>query len=508
MTARSRSVSIVDALGDPRLFGSLPAFENLSTWSRWLTFLKAVYGLPLDPEELAVFREHTGRETPRENGYPEAAVIVGVQSGKSQICALIAAYEAARAVLARKRNLYVPLIAQDFKAATRALFSYVAEAIEASPALAAQVVRQTTSEVELSRGVTLATFPCRPAAIRGLRAAAVVIDELAFFIQTDGRPTDTEMLRAARGRVATTNGKVIVLSSPYAQSGALYELHRRHHGQEDSPVLVWQATAPQMNPTLSADYLARMVTEDPEAAEAELFGRFRAGVSTFVDPQALAEVVETGVRERQPDPGTTYRGYVDAASGSGKDSFAVAVAHKDGERAVLDAVYAWSPPFNPSGVITEASELLRRFDISSVQGDRYAPGFVSEGFRKHSITYNAAPRTTSDTYLELLPLVNAGAVVLLDDPKLLRELRGLERRRGTAGKDKVDHRPGAHDDRATAAAGALVSAIPPSKKRPVKVRLVAGRRAHVNRPRSRRPPSGRYIRTTPGGVAIYHDRGT
>ena len=61
-------------------------------------------------------------------------------------------------------------------------------------------------------------------------------------------------------------------------------------------------------------------------------------------------------------------------------------------------------------------------------------------------------------YLELLPLVNAGAVALLDDDHLLRELRGLERRRGTAGRDRVDHRPGAHDDRAIAAAGALVAA--------------------------------------------------
>jgi hypothetical protein len=58
-----------------------------------------------------------------------------------------------------------------------------------------------------------------------------------------------------------------------------------------------------------------------------------------------------------------------------------------------------------------------------------------------------------------LPLVNSGQVVLLDDPALLRELRGLERRRGTSGRDRVDHGPGGHDDRANAAAGALVGAL-------------------------------------------------
>ena len=156
--------------------------------------------------------------------------------------------------------------------------------------------------------------------------------------------------------------------------------------------------------------------------------------------------------------GIRYFGFVDAASGSGKDAFAVGIAHRDGERAVLDVCRAWRPPFNPSGVIAEAADLLRSYRLSTVEGDRYAPGFVEEGFRKHGVAYKASARTTSQTYLELLPLVNAGAVLVLDDPHLLRELRGLERRRGSAGRDRVDHRPGAHDDRAIAAAGALVLA--------------------------------------------------
>jgi hypothetical protein len=51
--------------------------------------------------------------------------------------------------------------------------------------------------------------------------------------------------------------------------------------------------------------------------------------------------------------------------------------------------------------------------------------------------------------------VNARRAVLLDRPDLLRELRGLQRRRGTTGRDTVDHRAGSHDDLANAVAGAL-----------------------------------------------------
>ncbi|MFQ5743030.1 MAG: hypothetical protein ACE5HV_05500 [Acidobacteriota bacterium] len=200
--------------------------------------------------------------------------------------------------------------------------------------------------------VTLGVWPCRPAAIRGIRAVCCIVDELAFFTTTDGRLTDVEMLRAVRTRLATTAGRLIVLSSPYAQVGSRWNLHRRHHGREDSPTLVWQATASRMNPCLPADYLARMEREDPEAYRSDVLGEFRAGVATFLDPDALAAVIDEGVRERQPADGKRYYGFADAASGSGKDSFAVAVARRDGERGVLDVCRAWGPPFNPSGVIS------------------------------------------------------------------------------------------------------------------------------------------------------------
>jgi hypothetical protein len=125
------------------------------------------------------------------------------------------------------------------------------------------VVNRTADALQLENGTTIAAYPCRPQAIRGLRARVVVTDELAFFRSTENLPTDTEMLRAARPCLATTGGKLMVLSSPYAQSGALFDLHRRNYGREESSTLVWQASAPEMNPTLPADYLERMRPTTP-----------------------------------------------------------------------------------------------------------------------------------------------------------------------------------------------------------------------------------------------------
>jgi hypothetical protein len=106
-------------------------------------------------------------------------------------------------------------------------------------------------------------------------------------------------------------------------------------------------------------------------------------------------------------------------------------------------VYAWPPPFNLSGVIAEAAAHLRRFHCGEVVGDRYSVGFVAEGVRGHGLAYVPSTRDRSALYLELVPLINSQRVALLDQAELLRQLRGLERRRGASGRDHVDHQRGA-----------------------------------------------------------------
>ena len=231
-----------------------------ASWRKWRAFVAVVYGEPLDAEALVTFRNYTGRLEPRPEGYPEAVIVVGVQSGKSSVAAALGDH----AALTGEPGTHAILVSQDHRGAMRALLRYARAPFESVPAFRAEVSRSTSDLLELRRGTSLSAYPCRPAAVRGLRANIVILDELGFYISTDGRPTDIEMLRVARGRVATTGGKLIVLSSPYGQAGALWDLHRKHFGQEDSPILVWQASAPEMNPTLPANYIERMEKEDPE----------------------------------------------------------------------------------------------------------------------------------------------------------------------------------------------------------------------------------------------------
>jgi hypothetical protein len=96
---------------------------------------------------------------------------------------------------------------------------------------------------------------------------------------------------------------------------------------------------------------------------------------------------------------------------------------------------------------------LKTYKITALTGDHYGGEWPRETFQKQGISYFLADKHRSDLYLELLPLVNAARIDILDIPELLRELRSLERRRGTYGRDRVDHRPGGHDDLANVVAG-------------------------------------------------------
>jgi hypothetical protein len=102
---------------------------------------------------------------------------------------------------------------------------------------------------------------------------------------------------------------------------------------------------------------------------------------------------------------------------------------------------------------------LAAHKIRRVQGDRYAGEWPREQFAKRGVKYEPADKTASQLFLELLPLINARRVGLLDHRPLLDQLINLERRTsfGTR-RDTFGNPPGCHDDLAVACAGAALLA--------------------------------------------------
>jgi hypothetical protein len=139
----------------------------------------------------------------------------------------------------------------------------------------------------------------------------------------------------------------------------------------------------------------------------------------------------------------------------------LAIAHEEqGVVAVLDLVRELRPRFNPDDVVRDFAGVLATYGLAVVHGDAYAQEWVQAPFRQQGLRYEVSPRPAAALYAMLLPAVNARRVELLDHPRLLAQLAGLERRAGPSGRDTIVHPRGGHDDVANAVAGALVVAAP------------------------------------------------
>lgn len=452
-------LSIVDALRDPKLFGS--AFPDVSTWRAWRAFLKALFALPLDDGDLELFRRHTGRSRPPSEPMREAWVVVGRRGGKSRVAALVAVFVACfrdySRMLAPGERGVVMLLAADRKQA-RTLLRYVTGLLDGSPVLSSMVRTRLKETISLTNGLDIEIHTSNYRSVRGYTVVACVADEIAFWRDEESVNPDTEVLNAIRPAMATVPGSLLVaISSPYARKGALWTAYAQHFGKNGDPVLVWQAATREMNPSVQEHVIEEALVEDESAARAEWLAEFRTDIESFITREAVEACVVPSRFELPPQSKTLYFGFVDP-SGGASDSMTLAIAHRnEGESAVLDLVREVRAPFSPELVVQEFAEILKRYP-SMTYGDRYGAEWVRERFMACGISYQASPKDRSALYVELLPLLNSRKAELLDNRRLIAQLVSLERRTARSGKDSIDHAPGRHDDLANAAAGALVLA--------------------------------------------------
>ena len=449
-------MTIIEAIEDAKLFK--PWFRDEASWAAWMVFLKALFGLPLARGEMATYRRLTGRQKAPTQQASEAWLVVGRRGGKSFIIALVAVFLACfkdwTPYLAPGERGTVMVLAADRKQA-RVIMRYVTALLHDVPFLKALIERETAEAIDLANRITVEIHTANFRAVRGYTIVAALCDEVAWWRSEDTANPDKEILDALRPAMATVPGALLLCaSSPYRRAGALYEAHRDHYGQDGDPVLVIQADTRTMNPTVSQDIIDAAYERDPVSAAAEYGAEFRSDISGFLDPDWIARAVMVGGSELAPDPGKTYKAFVDP-SGGRRDAFTLGIAHKDGGRTVLDVCRGQRPPFNPDSVVVLFATIMGRYGVHQVTGDRYGAEWVAQAFRNAGIEYLPAGKPKSEIYLEVEPQFATGMVMLLDHRVLTGELRNLERRTTRAGRDSVDHPPRAHDDHANAACGAL-----------------------------------------------------
>jgi hypothetical protein len=451
-------MTLIEAMADPQLFARW--FRDPATWAAWRAFIAALFALPMTAEQQLIFEVCTGRNAAQEKPATEAWLICGRRAGKSFILALCAVYLAAffdyRRALSPGERGTVLIIATNSRQA-RVIFRYVKALLTHIPMLAQLIERETADAFDLTNNTTIEVHVASFKTTRGYTIVAALCDEIAFWPTDDSANPDYEVLNALRPGMASIPGSILLCaSSPYARRGALFDTYRKHHAQTNDPILVWRAATRVMNPTVKQSVIHEATERDPASAAAEWFAEFRTDIESFISREAVEACIAFDARERPPMHNTRYYGFVDPSGGSA-DSMTMAVAHREADIIVIDAIRERKPPFSPEAVVSEFATLLKSYRISAVTGDRYAGEWPRERFKERGITYTPSEKPKGDLYRDLLPVINSRKLDLLDDLRLLTQLIGLERRTARGGKDSIDHAPGAHDDLANAVAGVVAA---------------------------------------------------
>jgi hypothetical protein len=449
-------MNIIKAINDKTLLG--PYFEDLKTWDLWLTLLKAAFALKLTPKELKDFQKHTGRKKPPQKEVETLVISAGRRSGKSYMASIIAVYLALfrdyKKILSSGEYGIIQIIAAD-KSQAHVIFRYISAILNESPIFAPMIEAETKIAITLSTRVIIEVQTCSFRSLRGRTLVACIADEVAFWY-SEGARADVEVIRAIQPALITVpDSKLILISSPYSQRGVLFNYFKDHWGKDRDDVLCFRATSLELNKTLNKEIIARALKDDRESASAEWLAEWRTDLATFLSADLIDELTVEGRLELAPVPGTQYVGFVDNAGGSGKDSYALAIAHQQDGKLILDCLKYIDPPFDPFEVSRDYAKLFKEYHIDTVVGDRWSGGWVEEAYKKHNIRYIVSKLSKSEIYLGAEPHFSRKQLELLDDERLGVELKNLERRTRKLGRDVVDHGLTGRDDAANAACGAL-----------------------------------------------------
>lgn len=445
-------MDIVTAMRDKNLFR--PLFRDLSTWGSWIVALKAIFGLEMNNDELALFKQCTGRETPPQKPFKEVFLICGRRSGKTFIAALISAFLAVfqdhSKYLSMGERGSIVIIGVD-KRQCQIIFRYL-RTIFSLPILKDLVEREVFETLQLTNKINIEVHSASYRSLRGLTVVGAVFEESGFW-RSEGPNVDTEIYVAVKPGMSTIdNAMLISISTPYMKEGLLYQNFKDYYATEDPDTLIWRAGSLIMNPCLSERMIEKERLKDPSAASSEWDAFFRQDLETFLSSDVIESVIILGRTALPYLDSFSYFAFADPAGGGG-DAFSLSIGHRENGKIVQDLLLGRRG--NPSEIVKEYCDTLKQYKIRQVQGDRYAGQWVVEAFGREGITYRHSELSKSQVYLEALPCFSSRSVELLDNQDLKRELRLLERRRGHSGRDVIDHGIGGNDDLANACSGMI-----------------------------------------------------
>jgi phage terminase large subunit-like protein len=441
----ARSVSIVQACDDPRLFG-------FPLWEMQRQLL-----------------EFVGERVVRIHVWA-----MGRRASKSTMAAIVMLHQCLLApgldgLVRPGERRYSAAVATNLRQA-RLIVAAARSIVEASPALASLIESASEDEIRFTNGTALAAWPCSSRGGRGWPIHCLVLDESGFFMSdTEGPQVGERVWQALIPSTAQFGDRaiVIVCSTPYGTDGFFAELWQRAMAGELPDAQAQKLSTASVNPTISDAFLAREQNRDPESFRAEYLAEFVGSGQSYLEAERLeAAIADRGMLP--PSAGKDWVAGLDPAFSSDPFGLAIVGRSLDGSgRLVLAQARSWLPRRGVSfedrrvvedEVLAEVAAVCKTYRAACVTDQYAAPAVVDRlqraGLQVKSVAMTATSKTAA--FAELRAKLYGGELELYDEPDLIAELRRL-RSKFTAGSASVVNPRvgGSHGDMAQALAMAV-----------------------------------------------------
>ncbi len=410
---------------------------------------------------------------------PEArhvlAALCGGRAGKSYILGGLRLLHLAVTVdlssLAPGEAASGPIVAPDLRLARQTL-GYVSGAVNGAAGLLAMVRSESKDAIILRRpDGALVAIECLPAtrggsAVRGRSLVGAVLDEACFFRDSNSVVNDDEIFKAVAPRVVP-GGQLIIASTPWAESGLLYDMYDRNYGNPSDALAAHAPTLILRNDEHTRQLVERERERDPDNAAREFDAEpMVSGTSDFFDAQAIkqceAEDLPLFLPPSRPQDAS---GVFGLDTGFRKDPSAGVVVRRNGDHYEVAECVEIRPPKGgrlvPSTTLKELFKRAKHHRCIVAVAD----GHYIETVREHSggIELQEAPAGISGkvgAYTDARRLINECKVrIPAGNKRLLAQLRQVVQKPTPGGQLSITspRRGGAHGDLASAFVLALTA---------------------------------------------------
>ena len=361
--------------------------------------LKMLYGLPLDDIEKSIvlkddtntntldtftereffdFLVEEGRINQKEykegKVFNEMVLCAGRRASKSVITSIIASYEVYKLLKHGNPQAYfgfqsgaeicITSIAQSDEQAST-LFGMIQTNCMKCPLIAERIVNatqnfmtiQTDEDIKMfgkgGRGsIKLVSAGCSANSLRGKSNIVVIMDEAAFFVSNGGRFSGDTVMQALRPSIASFTskaardrgisdageGKIILISSPYAKHGIFWDTYRQSlEADNREHIISFKMYTAMVNTMVNSGELRMAKRQDKQKFMCEFGAEFSDTISNWIDDTEQFDnncvCKDLPVNPPQGKVGVEYYYALDYAYKN--DGAAIAIVHKQTDGVIV-----------------------------------------------------------------------------------------------------------------------------------------------------------------------------